>query len=125
MRWQNGSMNTSINDLKVYTPAKDFELSKRFYSALGFELTDAWGGAVDCRLGGAQFRLQNYYIKDWANNFMMLFGVDDVQAWYEHAKVVIDRGDFGSARVSEPETAGGSQILHVVDPSGVLLIFAE
>lgn len=87
-------MNPSINDLKVYTPAQDFELSKQFYSALGFELTEAWGGAVDCRLGGAQFRLQNYYVKDWANNFMMLFGVEDVQAWYQHAKGLIDHGDL-------------------------------
>lgn len=118
-------MSPSINDLRVYTPALDFELSKRFYSALGFELTDAWAGDVDCRLGGAQFRLQKYYVKDWANNFMMLFSVDDAQAWYDHAKAVIDGGEFGSARVSEPEVVGGSKIVHVHDPSGVLLIFIE
>lgn len=116
-------MKLSINDLKVYTPAKDFELSKRFYSALGFEMTDAWGGTVDCRLGGAEFRLQNYYVKDWADNFMMRFGVNDVQAWHEHVKEVIDSGDFGSARVTDPEMVGDTLLVHVVDPSGVLLIF--
>ncbi|MEO6655683.1 MAG: hypothetical protein ABIO36_06330 [Pyrinomonadaceae bacterium] len=42
-----------INDLLVYTPAEDFEISKRFYSALGFEMTEGWGGTMDCRLGGA------------------------------------------------------------------------
>jgi catechol 2,3-dioxygenase-like lactoylglutathione lyase family enzyme len=118
-------MRPSINDLKVYTPAQDFELSKRFYSALGFELTDAWAGDVDCRLGGAQFRLQKYYVKEWANNFMMLFGVDDAQAWYDHAKAVIADEAFGPARVSEPEVVGDSKIVHVHDPSGVLLIFVE
>ena len=28
-------MNLTIKELSVYTPAKDFELSKRFYAALG------------------------------------------------------------------------------------------
>jgi|GEM_PF-4264799 len=79
------TMQPSIDHLKVYTPAKDFELSKRFYAALGFELTKAWGGNVDCRLGGAEFRLQNYYVADWANNFMMQFCVDDARLWLEHA----------------------------------------
>jgi len=69
-----------IIDLKVYTPAKDFEESKRFYRELGFTLTDAWGGTMDCELGGACFRLQNFYVKDWAENFMMRFDVDDVHA---------------------------------------------
>ncbi len=116
-------MAKTINDLLVYTPAKDFEQSKRFYSALGFEMTEGWGGTMDCRLGGAAFRLQNYYVKDWANNFMMRFGVDDVHEWYEHAKRVIASGDYGDARVSEPEMAGDTPIFHVWDPSGVLLIF--
>src|SRR5882724_10902257 len=88
----------TINELVVYTPAEDFELSKRFYAALGFSLTEGWGGTMDCRLGGAVFRLQNYYVKDWAENFMMLFGVENVLAWYEHAKRVIAGGNYGDAR---------------------------
>ena len=115
-------MKLSINSLKVYTPAKDFEESKRFYAALGFQQKESWGGSIDCQLGGAEFRLQNYYVADWANNFMMQFWVDDVHAWYEHARNVIDEGKF-NARVSEPELIGDTTICHVVDPSGILLIF--
>lgn len=114
----------TINQLKVYTPAKDFDESKRFYTALGFELTEAWGGSVDCKLGNAEFRLQNYYAKAWAENFMMQFWVDDVEAWYQHAKSVIESGGF-SARVSETEMIGDTQICHLWDPSGVLLIFID
>lgn len=79
-------MNPNILELKTYVPAKHFEESKRFYSELGFTLTEAWGGSVDCELGGAQFRLQNYYNKDWAENFMMQFWVTDIQEWYNFAK---------------------------------------
>ena len=118
-------MPLTINELLIYTPAQDFEQSKRFYSELGFAMTEGWGGTMDCRLGGAAFRLQNYYVKDWAENFMMKFDVDDVRAWHEHAKNVIDNGDFGNARIAEPELIGDTLICHVWDPCGILLIFVQ
>ena len=120
------NMNPTINELVVYTPAEDFAISKRFYAALGFELTEAWGGSFDCRLGNALFRLQNYYVKDWANNFMLQFDVDDANEWYEHVKPIVDSGEFGDARVTLPEAVTGDTIItHVTDPSGVLLIFIQ
>lgn len=118
-------MKPTINELVVYVPAKDFEVSKRFYTALGFELTEGFGGTMDCRLGPAVFRLQNYYVADWANNFMIKLDVDDVNVWYEHVKAVFDNEKYGSARMAEPEMVGDTKILHVVDPSGVLLIFIQ
>jgi hypothetical protein len=118
-------MTPTIKELVVYTPAADFEQSKRFYTALGFTLTPGWGDTVDCKLGAAVFRLQNYYVKDWAENFMMKFAVDDVQTWYEHAKKVINDGDFGNARHDEPEMIGDTKIFHIWDPCGVLLIFIQ
>lgn len=118
-------MTPTIKELLVYVPAKDFEQSKRFYAALGFTLTEGWGDTMDCRLGGATFRLQNYYVNEWAENFMMKFDVDDVQAWYNHAKKVISDGDYGNAKSDEIEIIGDTKILHVVDPCGVLLIFIQ
>ena len=118
-------MAPTISELITYVPAEDFELSKRFYSALGFTLTEGWGGTMDCRLGGAIFRLQNYYVKEWAENFMMKFDVDDLIGWHDHAKKVIDGGEFGSARCDQPETIGDTQIFHIWDPCGVLLIFIQ
>ena len=114
-----------IIDLKVYTPAKDFEESKRFFRELGFTLTDAWGGTMDCELGGASFRLQNFYVKDWAENFMMRFDVDDVHAWYDHVKKMVATGRYKDVRVGPPEKTGDTLILHVWDPSGILLIFIQ
>jgi len=118
-------MKPTINELVVYTPAKDFEVSKRFYSGLGFTLAEGWGDAMDCELGSAKFRLQNYYVKQWAENFMMKFDVDDVEAWFAHVKEILEAGSFGDARVAEPEMIGDTKILHVWDPCGVLLIFIQ
>ncbi len=120
------AMTPGILELKTYVPAKDFDESKRFYAELGFTLTEAWGGNVDCKLGGAQFRLQNYYNKDWAENFMMRFWVESVQEWYDFAKPIIDSGRYKSVRISEPELVGGDTwITHIWDPCGVLLIFIQ
>jgi hypothetical protein len=118
-------MNLEINDLKVYVPAENFELSKRFYTELGFELTEAWGGSFDCKFGNAQFRLQNYYQHQWADNFMMRFDVKDANSWYSHGKKIIESEKYGSAKISEPEQIGDSTIVHIWDPSGVLLIFIQ
>jgi hypothetical protein len=115
----------SIRDLKAYVPAKNFERSKRFYSALGFAMTEGFGGTADFELGGHRFRLQNYYVADWANNFMIVMTVDDVEAWHRLATTVATDPDLASVRVAAIEDVGNSRVLHVVDPSGVLLIFVQ
>ncbi len=118
-------MSLSIKDLKVYMPAKDFEQSKRFYAALGFKMSEGWGGATDFELNGNQFRLQDYYVKDWADNFMVVMGVDDADAWHQHVRRIAESGEFDGVRVKPPEVVGDSLVLHVVDPSGVLLVFVQ
>jgi predicted enzyme related to lactoylglutathione lyase len=116
----------SIRDLKAYVPAKDFEQSKRFYIALGFTMSRGWGDTVDFELASHRFRLQNYYVKDWADNFMMVMGVDDVEAWHRHVRSMVEGGGFATVRIKPPEDVGdGHRVLHVVDPSGVLLIFVQ
>jgi len=118
-------MALSIRDFKVYMPARDFELSKRFYSALGFSMSEGWGGTADFELCGCRFRLQDYYVKDWADNFMVVMRVDDVHAWHQHAEQLASSGDFPGVRVSPPEKVDGSTVLHVIDPTGVLLVFVQ
>ena len=118
-------MKPTIKELVVYVPAEDFEVSKLFYAALGFDLTEGWGDTMDCRLGGAVFRLQNDFVKDRAENFMMKFDVDDVQARHDHAKKIIDEGNYSNARYDDPEMIGDTKICHVWDPCGVLLIFIQ
>ena len=116
-------MKPTIRDLKAYVPAKDFELSKRFYLALGFTMSQGFGDTADFELGGWRFRLQNYYVADWANNFMIVMRVDDVDAW--HALATQVAREFPAVRVKEIEVVGEFRVLHVVDPSGVLLIFVK
>lgn len=118
-------MSLRINDFKVYVPAKDFEKSKRFYAALGFAMSEGWGGTADFELNGNRFRLQDHYVKDWADNFMVVMGVEDVEAWHQQARKIANSGEFDNVRVKPPETVDDSLVLHVWDPSGVLLVFVQ
>jgi catechol 2,3-dioxygenase-like lactoylglutathione lyase family enzyme len=118
-------MTLTIKDFKVYMPAKDFEQSKRFYTALGFNRSEGWGGTADFELNGNSFRLQNYYVKEWAENFMVKIGVDDVKAWHQRALEIANSGEFDNIGVKPPEAVDGFVVLHVIDPSGVLLVFVQ
>lgn len=101
---------------------KDFELSKRFYVVLGFSMSEGWGGTADFSLDGHTFRLQDFYVKDWAENFMFVMDVDDVSAWYRHAQEMFDSGAFPGMRVKAPEPVDGATVMHIFDPVGVVLI---
>ncbi len=72
---------------RPFLPAKDFELSKAFYEALGFEkLLD--GEVAIFRMGSSGFILQRGYQKEWAENFMMQLMVDDLDAWWTHIQAL-------------------------------------
>lgn len=115
------------NEMKVFVPAKDWPLSRAFYAALG--CTENWSdpsGLAEFQIGATRFLLQNYYHKQWAENFVMQFIVDDARAWYEHAKSLVDSGGFGPIRVRPPKTEPwGQTITYVWDPCGVLLHVAQ
>lgn len=118
-----------ITNCRVYVPARDFALSQRFYAAMGFTLTPGWGGTVDCDLGAMKFRLQDYYVQDWAGNFMFVIGVDDAQAWYDRAVAL--QSEFPMIRAKPPEPVDDDRegttdlVTHIVDPSGVLLVLVQ
>jgi predicted enzyme related to lactoylglutathione lyase len=118
-------MTLGIKDFKVYMPAKNFEASKRFYEALGFAMSPGWGGTADFELNGHRFRLQDYYVKEWAENFMVVIDVDDAEAWHQRAREIASSGEFDNVGVKPPEDVDGSRVLHVLDPSGVLLVFVQ
>lgn len=74
------SLPTGTEIARPFVPARDFELSRRFYVQIGFQLLHD-GDVAIFGIGSSSFVLQNYYNKDWAENFMMQLMVDDVDAW--------------------------------------------
>ena len=111
----------SGNELaRPFLPAKDFDLSKRFYETLGFEtLLD--GDIAIFEIGSGGFILQRYYQKDWAENCMLQLMVDDLDAWWTHLGALDLTGAFGVPAPKAPAMQPwGLRVGYLVDPSGVL-----
>ena len=120
-------MALKVKDLRVFVPARDFEESIRFYEALGFK--KKWqheDGLAEMQIGSNRIWLQNYYVKEWAENFMISIEVDDAAEWWRHINDLIVQGEFGSIRVKPPKKEPwGSTITYCWDPSGVLIHFTQ
>ena len=110
---------------RPFLPSKDFELSKRFYEALGFEkLLDS--EVAIFRIGATAFILGQHYQEDWAGNFMMQLMVDDLDAWWTRIESLDLPTKFGVPAPRAPATQPwGLRIAYVVDPVGVLWHIAE
>lgn len=81
---------TGTEMARPFLPTKDFDVSKAFYEALGFE--KVFDGEIAIfRIGASGLILQRYYQAEWAGNFMMQLVVDDLDAWWEHIQGLICR----------------------------------
>ena len=104
--------------IHAFVPAKDFELSTAYYRALGFDV-NADDGVRFCSFGDFGFLLQDFYVKDWAENFMMAMHVDDAQAFVDKAQALT--GQFPQTKTQDAKLEDFGLIVgHVWDPAGVL-----
>ena len=75
-------MTLKTIETKAFVPAQDFDLSKSFYSDVGFTL--AWSSddlAYFHHGDGSAFLLQNFYEKRFADCFQMHLLVENADAW--------------------------------------------
>jgi len=114
-------------DLRPFIPAQDFALSQRFYARLGWETRVVGPGLALVRVSERQHvYLQDYYVREVAQNSMLHLTVSDAQAWYAHVVERMAGQAFGLARVQAPKWQDyGALVTFVHDPSGVLLHLCE
>jgi hypothetical protein len=117
----------TATDLRPFVPARDFALCKGFYSSLGWDTTDVADGLALVRLADQQhFYIQDYYIREVAENCMLHLTVADAQAWHRHVSSVLRSNRFADARVQPPKLQPyGALVTFVHDPSGVLIHLCE
>ena len=110
-----------VLDLKAFVPAKDLEISKRFYIELGFQ--ELWGNNEVCELelDGYRFLLQKFFVKEHAHNFMMSLTVEDADSWWEHISTTGLKEQYDLHMAKPPEVQPwGLRVLYLSDPTGVL-----
>lgn len=118
-------MSSGTELARPFLPTKNFDLSKRFYEALGFEMTlDSEVAIFRAASGG--FILQRYYHEEWASNCMMQLMVDDLDSWWSRITSLDLPKHFGVPSPKPPAMQPwGLRVAYVVDPAGVLWHFAE
>lgn len=118
-------MNLAAVEIKAFVPAADFDLSKEFYRALGFEIPWSSEDLAYVRHGATSFLLQAFNEPGFIKNFQMHLLVENVDDW--HAQVLSSgvTSRFG-VRVGEPQDQPWAmRDFTLFDPSGVLWRVAQ
>jgi hypothetical protein len=105
-------------EARAFVPARDFELSKRFYQAISFDLVWSAPGLACFRHQTSSFLLQDFYVRAHADNFQMHLLVEDVDAWWKH--VASASVPFGILVDPPEDRPWGMRDFPLIDPSGVL-----
>jgi len=114
--------NSTVNCITPFIPAKDYELSLRFYKDLGFIEVALIENAVRLEIDGSGFWLQDYYVEAWAENSMLCLYIESLESWWSKIRELnVNENYEGKAKIlSEPHEQEGSLMMQLVDPSGVL-----
>jgi hypothetical protein len=110
-----------VTDLKTFVPAKDLELSKKFYTDLGFGINWSNGEIAELQIGSFRFLLQRFYVAEHAGNFMMSLQVENADAWWEYIQRQEFERKYPGIMCKPPQMQPwGIRVLYLSDPTGVL-----
>lgn len=111
----------SVTDLKAFVPARDAELSKSFYTDLGFTINWSNAQIAELQIGAFRFLLQTFYVAEHAGNFMMSLAVKDADAWWMHIEKIQLAKKYPGIMAKPPQMQPwGIRVLYLSDPTGVL-----
>ena len=110
-----------VTDLKTFVPAKNSELSKEFYTDLGFTVNWSNDQIAELQIGSFRFLLQTFYVAEHAGNFMMSLAVEDADAWWDFIQKQELAKKYPGIICKPPQTQPwGIRVLYLSDPTGVL-----
>jgi hypothetical protein len=118
-------------ELKAHLPSKDFDTSKRFYQDIGFTLCWSSGGLALLHYGPhgvhglPAILLQNFYVKELAENLQMHLLVKDVDEWWKHIQATRIAQQYGVEIGTPEDRAWKMRDFTLVDPSGVCWRIAQ
>ena len=116
----------SVLALRPFVPSRDYDLSRRFYEALGFSTTYSDDRVTILKLGSVSFILQNFYVREVAENCVVQILVRDVEAWWARTDPATRLADFEVKPPIAPALQNwGLKVGFLFDPSGVLWHVAE
>ena len=118
-------MEHKAKSIRPFIGAQNYEVSRQFYTDLGFKENIISAGMSYFEADGKGFYLQNYYAKDWINNTMIFLEVDDVARYYDALAALNLPARYPDVRLVPIKRYDWGSEFFLHDPSGVLWHFGK
>ena len=110
----------NASSLLPFVPSgKDYDASRRLFVELGFDELWENSGYAGFRNGNAQFILQKFENREFAENFMVRLNVPDLDAWWEAVSSKELHKTYPGFRISAPKEFPWGREVNFIDPAGV------
>lgn len=104
--------------IEPFLPAKDYEISRSFYQAMGFQITYEEANMVRFEASTIAFFINRAYQNEWAENTMVQLKVHDIESWYQRISTL--NSNTYSFRCFAIKSAPYGRTFQVIDPTGIL-----
>ena len=118
-------MKPTILSLRSFIGAKDYKVSRNFYTTWGFNeiVTSPKMSYFHNEVFG--FYLQDHYVKEWVDNSMLFIEVNSLSDYWEILKAKNLDQKFTGVKLVEPISFDWGSEGFVYDPSGILWHIGE
>ena len=118
-------MDYQIKSIRPFIGAKNYELSRNFYSDLGFKENILSAEMSYFDMNGFGFYLQSAYVKDWVDNTMIFMELDDVKIFWDKLLELELTSKYKNIKLVPIRELDWGKECFLHDPSGILWHFGE
>lgn len=119
-------MSTGIISLRPFIGAENYDISKKFYTALGFSEIPISENMTLFKVNDSLgFYLQKAYVKDWIDNTMLFLEVESVSEYWLFVEKLTLTETFNTVKIKPIVTLPWGKEFFIHDPSGVLWHIGE
>jgi hypothetical protein len=113
-------MQYQTKSIRPFIGAKNFEVSRSFYTDLGFTETTLGNNMSVFEMGEISFYLQDAFVKDWIDNTMIFLEVENVTTFWEQLLSLNLTTKYSDIKLSPIVTNDWGKECFIHDPSGIL-----
>lgn len=106
--------------IRPFIGSKDYKESRQFYTLLGFKEYFVSKNMSNFSRNGISFYLQDAYVKDWVDNTMVFWEVEDVEGILEEIESLKLSEKFKRVKLSKIQYKDWGKEFFLHDPAGIL-----
>lgn len=118
-------MEIKGKSIRPFIGCKDYKTSRNFYLDLGFKEIVTSSKMSYFSMGNFGFYLQDAYVKDWIDNSMIFFEIEDLEANLTNIKHLNLTEKYQNVKLSEIQYNDWGNEFFLHDPSGILWHFGK